>query len=203
MYGILAPHFIAVTTKRTHPMDLKLLKRDIIHRGKVFNIIVDQIEYPSGNKGVREVVEHPGGAAILAVLPDQQVVLIKQRRYPVDRILYELPAGKLDKDEDPAHCAARELTEETGYVAGHLEKITAIYTSPGFCSECLHIFLATDLKLTQQNLEEGEEHIEVHIVPLGKAIKMVEQGMIVDGKTIVGLMLGERKLGTRELSPHL
>jgi len=175
-------------------MNLKLLKRERLYEGKVFNIIVDQIEYPSGNRGLREVIEHPGGAVVLALFPNKKIILIKQHRYPIDKVLYELPAGKLGRGEDPAHCAARELTEETGYVAGNLEKITAIYTSPGFCSECLHIYLATDLKFTEQNLEEGEEHIEVEIIPIDKAIKMIKQGEIVDSKTIVGIMLGQQRL---------
>lgn len=175
-------------------MNLKLLKRETLYEGKVFNIIVDQIEYPSGNKGVREVVEHTGGAVVLAVFPDKKIILLKQHRYPIGKVIYELPAGKLRKGEDPVHCAGRELTEETGYVAGRMEKITAIFTSPGFCSECLHIYLATDLKFTQQHLEEGEEQIEVEIVALDNAIEMIKQGEIVDGKTIVGIMLGQQKL---------
>ncbi|MBI3192972.1 MAG: NUDIX hydrolase, partial [Ignavibacteriae bacterium] len=95
-------------------MNLKLLQRNLIHRGRVFNTIVDDIEYPSGRQSVREVAEHPGGAVALAVFPDEKIILIKQHRYPIDKFLWELPAGKLEKGEDPLACAKRELEEESG-----------------------------------------------------------------------------------------
>lgn len=177
-------------------MNLKLLKRERLYDGKVFNLIVDQVEYPSGNRTVREVAEHPGGAVVLASFSDQKIILVKQHRYPIDKILYELPAGKLKVGEDPQVCAARELIEETGYVASKFQKLTAIYTTPGFCSECLHIFLATDLQPVPdgQNLEEGEQSLTVGILPMKTAIEMIERGEIVDGKTICGILLGERIL---------
>jgi ADP-ribose pyrophosphatase len=105
-----------------------------------------------------------------------------------------LPAGKLDPGEDPRHCAERELEEETGYVGGSWRKLTAIYTTPGFCSEQLHIYLATDLNVSGrgQRLEEGELDLTIEHVPLHRAIEMIERGEIVDGKTICGLMLAER-----------
>lgn len=175
-------------------MDFKIVKKERLYNGKVFNLIVDQIEYASGNSAIREVAEHPGGAVALAMFPDQRIILVKQFRYPLGRFLYELPAGKLGAGEDPAVCAARELAEETGYEAKNWAKITAIYTSPGFCTEQLHIFLATNLSRTDggQNLEEGEQSLTVEIVPLFKAIEMIEREEIVDGKTICGILLGDR-----------
>ncbi|RCK72245.1 MAG: ADP-ribose pyrophosphatase [Ignavibacteriae bacterium] len=177
-------------------MNLKLLKRNIIYEGKVFTTIVDDVEYPSGNRSIREVAKHPGGAVILAIFPDEKILLIKQHRYPIDKFIYELPAGKLNKGEDPLDCAKRELEEETGYMAYNWEKLTAIYTTPGFCSEQLHIFLATELQLSEngRNLEEGELTMTLEIVPIQKAIDMIENQEIVDGKTICGIMLGYHKI---------
>lgn len=177
-------------------MDFKVVKQERLYNGKVFNLIVDQIEYASGNRAIREVAEHPGGAVVLAMFPDERIILVKQFRYPLRKFLYELPAGKLSPNEDPAICAARELAEETGYRAALVKRLAAIYTSPGFCTEQLHIFLATNLSRTSegQNLEEGEQSLTVEIVPLSRAIEMVEREEIVDGKTICGILLGERFL---------
>jgi ADP-ribose pyrophosphatase len=182
-------------------MDLKLIKRHNIYSGRVFNIIVDDVEYPSGNATVREVAEHTGGAVALAVFPDRRVVLIRQHRYPLGEFIWELPAGKLNKGENPLECAKRELEEETGYRARSWEKLTSIFTTPGFCTEVLHLYLATDLfeSPTGRNPEEGEETMTVSIVPLDEAIAMVEQRIIRDGKSICALMLGERRLTTRTL----
>ena len=175
-------------------MDLKVVKRDKLYAGKVFNLIVDEIEYPTGNRAIREVAEHPGGAVALAMFPDERIILVKQFRYPMGKLLYELPAGKLDPYEDPRLCAARELAEETGYKADHWKELTAIYTSPGFCTEQLHIFFATGLTRMSdgQKLEEGEQSLTVEVLPLARAIEMIEREEIVDGKTICGILLGER-----------
>jgi ADP-ribose pyrophosphatase len=175
-------------------MNLKLLKRDVLYKGKVVDLIVDQVEYPSGNKGVREVLAHPGGAAVLALFPGDRILFVKQHRYPINKVLYELPAGKLSPGEDPQVCALRELTEETGYVARKIQKITSIYTTPGFCNECLHLYLATDLHYDKPNREEGEEHIQIEIMQMERAIEMIEKGEINDSKTVVGILLGKRIL---------
>ncbi len=177
-------------------MNHKLLKREILHKGVVFDLIVDHIEYPSSNGSIREVAQHPGGAVVVPAFDNGDVLLIKQYRYPIDKIIFELPAGKLNPDEDPEHCARRELEEETGYRATHLEKLTAFYTTPGFCTEELHIYLATGLKELPhgQNLEEGEESISLKQLHLKMALDMIEHGEIVDGKTIVGLFLAGKRL---------
>lgn len=177
-------------------MELKLLKRNIIYSGKVFNTIVDDVEYESGNRSIREVAEHPGGAVIFAVFPDKKVILIKQHRYPIDKFIYELPAGKLNPNEDPLDCAKRELEEETGYKANKWQKLTTIYTTPGFCSEQLHIYMAQDLYPAEngRNLEEGELTMTLEILPLEKVIEMIKNQEIVDGKTISGVMVGKMRL---------
>jgi ADP-ribose pyrophosphatase len=177
-------------------MDFKVVKNERLYNGKVFNLVVDQIEYSSGSRAIREVAEHPGGAVALAMFPDERIILVKQFRYPMGKFLYELPAGKLGAGEDPAVCAERELTEETGYTARNWKKLMAIYTSPGFCTEQLHIFLATQLFRSEkgQKLEEGEQSLTVEIVPLSTAIQMIERQEIVDAKTICGVLLGDRLL---------
>jgi len=176
--------------------NLKVLKSENLHAGKVFSLIVDHIEYPSGNRGIREVAQHPGGAVAVPVLPRGDVLLVRQFRYPMKQYLYELPAGKLNPNEDPRTCAARELEEETGYVAESWEKLTAIYTTPGFCDELLHIYLARAVKKSGkgQQLEEGELNLTIETVPFQKAVSMIENGEIVDGKSICGILLAERRL---------
>jgi ADP-ribose diphosphatase len=168
-------------------MPLKVLDHKVIFKGRVFNTIVDEVEYESGNRSVREIAEHSGGAVVLPLLDDGRVVFVYQYRYPLKEHIYELPAGKLEPGEPPEECARRELKEETGYDAGKLEKLTAIYTTPGFCTEKLHIFIARNLKDGKQQLEEGELGLSLKYIPAGEAFEMVRKNEIVDAKTIVGL----------------
>jgi ADP-ribose pyrophosphatase len=175
-------------------MKLTLLKRDILYTGKVFDMIVDQVEYPSGKKGVREIAHHPGGAVVVPLFDSGDVLMVRQLRYPLGKHILELPAGKLDKGEDPRHAAHRELEEETGWIAGSLEKLTSIYTTPGFCDEELHIFLARGLEASPDGhkREEGEQTMTLHTLPLSDAVKLVFSGELKDSKTIVGILLAEK-----------
>jgi ADP-ribose pyrophosphatase len=176
-------------------MALKQLHRDIRYRGRIIDLIVDEIEYPDGSRGVREIAHHPGGAVTVPLLDDGRVILVRQLRYPIGADVLELPAGKLSPGEDPAHCAARELEEETGWVAGRLTHLTSILTTPGFCDEVLHLFIAEDLheSLRGHNREAGEYSMTVEILSLAEALAMVESGTITDAKTIVGLLLADRR----------
>ena len=178
-------------------MHFKLLEREKKYHGKIIDLTVDHLQYPSGNQTVREVIEHPGGAVILCVFENYDILLVKQYRYPFGGDVVELPAGKLDKGEDPLLCAQRELQEETGYQAQRWQKLSAIYTTPGFCNEVLHIYLAQQVSLHErgQALEEGEASIQLMRIPLNSAIDMIDRGEIIDGKTIAGILLGARKIG--------
>ncbi len=179
------------------PIELKQIRRDVLYRGRIFDLFVDQVEYPSGNRSVREIAHHPGGAVTVPLLDDGRVILVRQLRYPLGRHILELPAGKLNPGEDPAIAAARELEEETGWVAGRLQKLTSIYTTPGFCDEELHLYLATGLTPSPDGhrREEGEFTMTVEMIPLAEALAMVGRGELKDGKTIVGLLLAEAKRG--------
>jgi ADP-ribose pyrophosphatase len=176
--------------------DLKILSSEKRYSGRVFNLVVDAIEYPSGNRGIREIADHPGGAVAVPVFENGDLLLIHHFRYPVQQRLFELPAGKLDPGEDPRQCVTRELEEETGYLAGSIEKLTSIYTTPGFCNERLHLFLASDLKQSPagRKLEEGEVGMTLHRTPFPDAIRMIQTGEIVDAKTICGILIAERIL---------
>lgn len=182
-------------------MELKRLSREVLYSGRVFDLIVDRIEYPTGIQGVREIARHPGGAATVPLLDDGRVLLVRQLRYPLGRFITEIPAGKLSPGEDPASAAARELAEETGYDAGSLEKLATIYTSPGFCDEELHLYLGRGLiqRPDGPQREEGEQSMTLESVPLSEAVHNALSGRYQDAKTIVGLLLAERRLTLRSV----
>ncbi|HOJ02557.1 MAG TPA: NUDIX hydrolase [Bacteroidota bacterium] len=175
--------------------EFELLRRTVRYDGRVFRIERDEVRHVSGYEAVREVVRHDGGAVVVGLLPGGEVLLIEQYRYPIDGRILELPAGKLSPGEDPADCARRELREETGYSCALLEPLVPMLSTPGFCSEVLHIFLARELHAGEQALEPGEESIRVLRVPLSEALAMCGDGRITDGKTITGLTLAALRLG--------
>ena len=176
--------------------DYKILSHEQIYKGRVFSVTVDQIEYDSGARGIREIAHHPGGAAVVAVFPDETLLLVKQFRYPIQDYLWELPAGKLDPGEDPIKTAARELKEETGYTATSLKLLLKIHSTPGFCNEILYIYETVELDDHQhtQALEEGEHTLSVHRLPLVKVAEMIETGEITDAKTLCGIFMYLKKL---------
>lgn len=173
-------------------MNYRIVKSDVLYKGKVFNTKVDQIEYNSGNKAVREVAEHSGGAVVVPVTDDGKIIMVTQHRFPVDKVLLELPAGKLSKGEDPKLCATRELEEETGYKSENVKELGSIYTTPGYSSEKLWIYIAKDLKPGSHNREEGEYGMEVFKFSLDEVEQKIFNGEIVDGKSICGVYLAKR-----------
>lgn len=170
-------------------MNYRIVKSETIYKGKVFNTKVDQIEYNSGNKAIREVAEHPGGAVVVPVTDEGKIVMVTQHRFPVNEVLLELPAGKLSVGEDPFVCAVRELEEETGYKSDNVIKLGSIYTTPGYSTEKLWIYLAKDLKPGNHNREEGEFGMEVFEFSMKEVEDKIYKGEIVDGKTICGIFL--------------
>lgn len=161
-----------------------------IYRGTILHFKSTTVRLPSGRLHTREIVEHPGAVALIPVLGDT-IVLIRQYRLAVGRTIYELPAGTLNTGEDPDICAAREITEETGYRARKLDKIFQCYLAPGYSTELMHFYVATELEAGPQRLDEDEE-IRVYPTPIDEALAMVRRNEIMDAKTAVGLLLFDR-----------
>jgi ADP-ribose diphosphatase len=164
-----------------------------IYRGRVFKVTKDTV-HEADRTYTREVVHHQGSAVIVPVFADASVALVRQYRHPARRFLLEFPAGTLNPGEDPAAGAARELEEELGVVAARLEPLSEFYVSPGFLSEKMWLFLATELTPTQQRLEE-DELVEIVRMPFPQALALITVGEVEDAKTIIGLMLAAPRVG--------
>ena len=164
-----------------------------VYAGRVVTLRLTTVAGRDGRLHLREIVEHAPGAAVVAVDEQGQVLLVRQPRPAVGAAaLLELPAGLVDAGESPEACARRELEEETGYAAARVEPLARFYTSPGFCTEVLHIFLATDLRPTQ-TAHDDEEQIELVRMPLAAAIDRVLNGELSDAKTVTGLLAYARR----------
>lgn len=163
----------------------KTLSSQYVYNGKVIDVKRDKILVSNGHQSTREVVEHTGGVVILA-LKEDKLLMVKQWRYPIKGVSLELPAGKLEKGENPDYASKRELEEETGYISDNWKSLGYIYTSPGFCDEKLYLYLASDLKYKQQNPDE-DEIIESLEYPISEIFDMIDNGLINDSKTICAL----------------
>lgn len=159
-----------------------------LYNGKIFDVVLEKVTLPNGVVKNREIVRHPGAAAMVPLLDDGNVVLIKQYRHAVGRFLWEIPAGTLEPNEDPIACAQRELAEETGYTAAALDKLTEILPAPGYTDEHIHIFLSTGLTQAEQDLQD-DEVLKAEAIAFDTALDMITGGEIQDAKTIVGLLL--------------
>lgn len=163
---------------------------DLIYTGKTIQLRVDTVEMPNKGYQKREIIEHKGAVAIVAITDDNKIVLVKQYRKAVEKELYELPAGKIEIGETPLDCAYRELKEETGYSANSMKLIHKYYPTPGFSNQLVFIYLAKDLIPGEKQLEE-DEFLEVYEVDLETAYKMVYENEICDSKTVIGLLLSK------------
>ena len=171
-------------------MDLteRTLRREEKFRGKIVTVHVDTVELPNGGTALREVADHPGGVAVLALDGENQVLAVTQYRYPFGRTLLEIPAGKLDHPgEDPYAAGLRELKEETGAVPGKYESLGRILPSPGCYGEILHLYLAQDLRMEEQRLDE-DEFLNVERIPFDEMVRRCLSGEIEDAKTVAAVL---------------
>ena len=170
---------------------IDLVESTTVFRGRVLEVVVDQVRLPDGRRTSWETVRHPGAAAVVPVASDGRVLLVRQSRHTVASRLLELPAGKLDRPgEDPAVCARRELEEETGYRCHSLHGLGSFLSSPGFSDERIHLFLATDLEYAGRpaGTDEGDD-ITVEWMDMGEAVRAARCGGVEDAKTALGLLL--------------
>ncbi len=174
-------------------MTAKINKHETIYRGRVFELVKENITLANGTTTDVEFIEHPGAAAIVPFLDDHRILLLKQYRHALKQYIWEIPAGTLDPREDVLTCARRELIEETGYSANGWQKLGEITPLPGYSDERIHIYLATALQPAEQHLD-ADEIINVQEIEFKDAIDMIGTGEIQDAKSIAGLLLASARL---------
>ncbi|MDX1994968.1 MAG: NUDIX hydrolase [bacterium] len=175
-------------------MQEKIVSTQTLYDGRIVKLDLHEVELPNGQHSKREIVRHPGAVAVVAFDTEGKVLLVRQYRTAAGKVLLEIPAGTLNPNEPPLDCAVRELQEETGYRPGKIDSMGGIYTAPGYTTEFIHLFLATDLSESRLQADD-DEFIEVVRLPLPEALHRIEQGEIVDAKTTSGLLLASRKMG--------
>ena len=165
----------------------KTLSSQTMFDGRIIHVRRDVIELPNGKEAFREVVDHPGGVCVLALDGEDRVLIVSQYRYPYNKVLRELPAGKLERGEDPREAAIRELKEETGAEAGDFRSLGELYPSPGYCGEIIRMYLARDLRFGETHLDE-DEFLNLERIPFGTLVEQVLSGEIKDAKTIAAAL---------------
>jgi ADP-ribose pyrophosphatase len=173
----------------------RLVSSEVLRRGRILEFRVDTVELADGSRSTRDIAGHPGAVAMVAIDPDGNVLLVRQWRHAIGQALLEIPAGSLDRHpdgsvEDHAAAAARELEEETGYRANRWRYLGRFYSAPGFTSELLHIYLATELTPAHEGRlgPDADERLELHRMSLAEAVAMAERGELHDAKSLVGLL---------------
>ena len=165
----------------------KTLSSQLIYEGRAVRLRVDTVETAGGRKTTREIVEHDDCVAIIAVDAEDNLLLVRQFRKPVEKELLEIPAGGIDPGEDAEAAVRREMREETGYLPGKVERLGGFYSTPGYCSEYIYLYLASDLRPSQL-VAEDTENIEVVRMPINQVVDLVTSGRICDAKSIAGLL---------------
>ncbi len=171
---------------------MPLVRAERLYSGRIVNLDLDTVRFPDGSTGQLEMLRHPGASAVVPFLDDPRdsdprVLLIRQFRHAADDYIWEVPAGRLDGDESPEACARRELEEETGMRAESVERLTTIYTTPGFTDERIHLFLARGLSTGKQG-READEFMELHTLRWSEVMAMVRSGEMVDAKSLTSLL---------------
>lgn len=175
------------------PQPERVLESTRLYDGRIMALRVDTVLMPNGREATREIVEHAPVVAVVPVDENGDVVLVRQYRLATGDVMLEVPAGLVDEGEEIEAAAQRELQEEIGYRAGHLERLAGFFVSPGFCTEFIHVFLALGLEQSDLNADEDED-ITVERVPLTEAVRLVETGQIADAKTIVGILMARDRM---------
>jgi ADP-ribose pyrophosphatase len=169
-------------------LEEKTLKSEEIFSGKVISLHLQDVELPNGKRSKREIIKHPGAVAILAITDEKKIVMVEQYRKALERTIVEIPAGKLEKGEEPALCARRELEEETGYECANLELLTSFYTSPGFADEIVHVFLAKGLTKKENSAAlDEDEFVNLEEITLEESLQYIKEQKIYDAKTIFAI----------------
>lgn len=166
----------------------RTLESKLLHDGKYLKFLRDEVELPNGNRTYRNIVRHQGAVAIIPIFSDNRIILVSQYRYAAGKTLLEIPAGTLEPGETPVNCAIRELIEETGYRAGHMEMLLSCYMAPGYSSEIIHFFLAEDLIKVGKKTSIDEE-IAIKVLKKEEITKMINNNKIQDAKTIIGISI--------------
>jgi ADP-ribose pyrophosphatase len=164
----------------------KSISSQTIYEGKIVRLQLDEVELPNGKKATRELVKHPGAVAILPLTDDGRMIVVEQYRKPLERSIVEIPAGKLEPNENPDLCAQRELKEETGFVASKMSHLSSFYTSPGFADELLHLYIAEGLTAGESTPDE-DEFLDYRAITLEEAYQMIQSEEIRDAKTIMAI----------------
>jgi len=169
-------------------LEEKKISSEKVFEGKIIKLFFDKVMLPNKKLATREKVWHPGAVAVVPLTSSNEIILIKQYRYPVEEVLIEIPAGKLDKGEAPGDCAKRELQEEVGAVGGNLVHLTSFHTTPGFSNEFLHLYLAINFEKKENNPDE-DEFLQILSIPVKDCIDWVFEGRIKDAKSIIGILM--------------
>jgi ADP-ribose pyrophosphatase len=190
-----------MTSKEQDRLTEKTLSTETLFTGRIISLQIDTVELPDGTVATREVVKHPGAVAVIAI-HEGRLILVDQYRQAMRRCELEIPAGKLEKGEDPIEAAKRELQEETGYVCEKIKHVHSFYTSPGFADEMIHLYLAEGLSPGEMAPDE-DEFLELYEATYEECQQYVAEGRIADGKTIMALYIWQQQLGQGALTEKI